>query len=141
LARARLDRLQNGRNALPASLVLRLIWGAWHLPQFLIDGTVQQAILVWQFLLQQMLLAVLYTWLYNNTSGSLLVAILVHTIGNASAALLPEFFATSLGRWANFALCWPSSSLSAPSGEVRPSTVNSPCPGPASIGGPDHLTT
>lgn len=99
-----LDRLQNGRNALPASLALGLIWGAWHLPLFLIDGTVQQAIPVWQFLLQQMLLAVLYTWLYNNTSGSLLVAIVFHTVGNTSAALLPEFFATDLGRWANFAL-------------------------------------
>jgi membrane protease YdiL (CAAX protease family) len=99
-----LDRLQNGGNALTASLILGLIWGAWHLPLFLIDGTVQQAIPAWQFILQQMLLAVLYTWLYNNTSGSLLVAIVFHTVGNASAALLPEFFATSLGRWTNFAL-------------------------------------
>mgnify|MGYP001820257238 FL=1 len=99
-----LDRMQDGRNALPASLLLGLIWGSWHLPLFFIDGTVQQAIPVWQFLLQQMLLAVLYTWLYNNTSGSLLVAIVFHTFGNASAALLPEFFATSLGRWTNFAL-------------------------------------
>ena len=99
-----LDRLQNGRNALTASLALGLIWGSWHLPLFLIDGTVQQAIPVWQFLLQQMLLAVLYTWLYNNTSGSLLIAIVFHTVGNASAALLPEFFASDLGRWTNFAL-------------------------------------
>ena len=99
-----LDRLQNGRNALTASLILGLIWGSWHLPLFLIDGTVQQAIPVWQFILQQMLLAVLYTWLYNNTSGSLLVAITFHTLGNASAALLPEFFATNVGRWTNFAL-------------------------------------
>jgi len=99
-----LDRLQNGHNALTASLVLGLIWGSWHLPLFLIDDTVQSAIPIWQFLLQQLLLAVLYTWLYNNTSGSLLVAIVFHTLGNASAALLPEFFATNLGRWTNFAL-------------------------------------
>ena len=99
-----LDRLQNGRNALTASLVLGLIWGRWHLPLFLIDGTVQQAIPAWQFILQQILLAVLYTGLYNDSSGSLLVAITFHTIGNASAALLPEFFATNQGRWTNFAL-------------------------------------
>jgi hypothetical protein len=141
LARARLDRLQNGRNALPASLVLRLIWGAWHLPQFLIDGTVQQAILVWQFLLQQMLLAVLYTWLYNNTSGSLLVAILVHTIGNASAALLPEFFATSLGRWANFALLLAVVVLVSAIWGWKTLNREQPVPRPSIDRQTDHLTT
>ena len=95
---------QHGRNALTASLVLGLIWGAWHLPLFLIDGTVQENIPLWQFLLQQLLLAVLYTWLYNNTGGSLLIAIVFHTVGNASAALLPEFFASELGRWTNVAI-------------------------------------
>lgn len=99
-----LDRLQNGRNALTASLVLGLIWGSWHLPLFFIDGTVQETIPAWQFIVQQMLLAVLYTWLYNNTSGSLLVAIVFHTVGNASAALLPTFFASALGRWTNAAI-------------------------------------
>ncbi len=131
-----LDRLQNGRNALTASLTLGLIWGSWHLPLFLIDGTVQQAIPVWQFLLQQMLLAVLYTWLYNNTSGSLLIAIVFHTLGNASAALLPEFFATSLGRWTNFALLlaavaiigavWGWQTLNRDQPVPRPSTQQQP---------------
>jgi membrane protease YdiL (CAAX protease family) len=96
--------MQNGRNAIVASLSLGLIWGLWHLPLFFIEGTVQEAIPLWQFILQQMVLAVLYTWLYNNTSGSLLASILFHTFGNASAALLPQYFATDLGRWINFAL-------------------------------------
>ena len=45
-----------------------------------------------------------YTWLYNNTSGSLLVAILFHTIDNTTSALLPPYFGTEIGRWVNFAI-------------------------------------
>jgi hypothetical protein len=78
----------------------------WHLPLFFIEGTVQSraAIPLWEFVLQTMGLAVLYTWLYNNTRGSLLVAILFHSIGNTTSALLPPYFATEVGRWINFSL-------------------------------------
>jgi membrane protease YdiL (CAAX protease family) len=101
-----LDRMQNGKNAVVASLVLGFFWGLWHLPLFFTEGTVQAkaAIPIWEFVLQQMVLAVLYTWLYNNTRGSLLIAILFHTAGNAAAALLPPTFETELGRWMNFIL-------------------------------------
>ena len=101
-----LDRLQTGQNAIAASLVLGFFWGLWHLPLFFIDTSVQAqaAIPIWEFVLQQMLLAIFYTWLYNNTRGTLLVAILFHTIGNTSAALLPPYFGTEIGRWVNFIL-------------------------------------
>lgn len=101
-----LDRMQNGRNALTASLVLGFFWGLWHLPLFFIKGTTQAeaAIPVWEFVLQIMVLSVLFTWLYNNTGGSLLVSILFHTIGNTTAAVLPPYFATSIGRWVYFGL-------------------------------------
>lgn len=99
-----LDRLQNGQNAVAASLVLGLIWGLWHLPLFFIEGTTQEVIPLWQFLLQIMVLSVLFTWLYNNTGGSLLVAILFHTIGNTTSALLPPYFALEIGRWISFTI-------------------------------------
>ena len=101
-----LDRMQTGKNALIASLVLGFFWGLWHLPLFFMDGTTQAeaAIPIWEFILQQMVIAVLFTWLYNNTAGSLLVAILFHTIGNTTSALLPPYFATELGRWINFSI-------------------------------------
>ena len=99
-----LDRMQTGQNALVASLVLGFFWGLWHLPLFFIDTTVYTlaSIPLWQFILQQMLLAVLYTWIYNNTGGTLLLMIIFHTLGNTSSALLPPWFATELGRWLNF---------------------------------------
>ena len=99
-----LGRLQRGRSALVASLILGLLWGLWHLPLHFISGTTQATIPIWQFVIQTMVLSVLYTWLFNSTRGSLLIAILFHTIGNTTAALLPPFFGASLGRWVNFGL-------------------------------------
>lgn len=99
-----LDRMQNDQNALLASLVLGFFWGLWHLPLFFMQGTTQAeaGIPIWEFILQIMVLSILFTWLYNNTSGSLLVAILFHTIGNTTAALLPPYFAVEIGRWIYF---------------------------------------
>jgi len=101
-----LDRMQNGKNAVVASLVLGFFWGLWHLPLFFMEGTTQAeaAIPIWEFILQIMVLSVLFSWLYNNTGGSLLVAILFHTIGNTTGALLPPYFATEIGRWVYFGL-------------------------------------
>jgi membrane protease YdiL (CAAX protease family) len=101
-----LDRMQTGKNALLASLVLGFFWGLWHLPLFFMEGTTQfeASIPIWEFVLQIMVLSVLFTWLYNNTRGSLLVAILFHTIGNTTTALLPPYFASALGRWVSFGI-------------------------------------
>lgn len=99
-----LDRMQTGTNAVVASLVLGFFWGMWHLPLFFIETTTQSRIPLWEFVLQIMVLSILFTWLYNNTRGSLLVAILFHTIGNTTAALLPPYFSTEIGRWVYFGL-------------------------------------
>jgi len=132
-----LDRMQSSQNAVVASLVLGFFWGLWHLPLFFIDGTTQAeaSIPVWQFILQIMVLSVLFTWLYNNTRGSLLVAILFHTIGNTTSALLPPYFATEIGRWINFGLLlvtamivvliWGYQSLNHDQEIPRPSIVKS----------------
>ncbi|MEZ4591428.1 MAG: CPBP family intramembrane glutamic endopeptidase [Chloroflexota bacterium] len=98
-----LDRLQQQHSALVASLILGLGWGLWHLPLHFITGTTQEIIPVYQFVLQQMGLAILYTWLVNNTRGSILVAALFHTVANLSAAAVP-FWTTSPGRWLSFAV-------------------------------------
>jgi membrane protease YdiL (CAAX protease family) len=98
-----LGRMLRRRSALTASLILGAIWGLWHLPLHFIAGTVQSAIPVYQFVLQQMVLAVFYTWLFNNTRGAVSVAILFHTIGNIMGAAIP-YWTTALGRWIGFAV-------------------------------------
>ena len=96
-----LDRLQAGRSALTASLILGVIWGVWHLPLHFTTGTTQEVIPVYEFVLQQMVLSVIYTWLFNNTNGSVLIATLYHTMSNISAAAVP-FWTTTSGRWLSF---------------------------------------
>lgn len=81
-----LPRLQAKRSALLSSLIVGVIWSAWHIPKFLTHwDTVAFA---W-FVVDTTAKAVLLTWLYNNTSGSLLLATLFHASGNTSAVLLP----------------------------------------------------
>ena len=90
-------------NALGASLLLGLIWGLWHLPLVFIEGTSQAAIPFHEFVLQTMALAIIYTWLHNNTGGSVLIAALFHASANTAGAAIPTW-TTELGRWINFAL-------------------------------------
>jgi len=81
-----LPRLQAGHSALVASLILGVIWGLWHLPKFLgpaSDGSF--ALMIVKALGD----AVLYSWLYNNTRGSLLLVTIFHASGNTAAFFLP----------------------------------------------------
>lgn len=81
-----LPRLQSRFGALASSLILGVIWALWHLPLFLLRGT--QELFPW-FLLRITLDAVIYTWLFNNTRGSLLLVALLHSSGNTAGVFLP----------------------------------------------------
>jgi membrane protease YdiL (CAAX protease family) len=49
------------------------------------------------FAVAHLALAVLYTWLYNNTRGSLLLVILFHAAENTAGVILPGEFAVRGG--------------------------------------------
>jgi membrane protease YdiL (CAAX protease family) len=91
-----LPRLQAKYNALVASLIVGVIWGAWHLPKFLGVGANSERSFAW-FLVFVVAEAVLYTWLYNNTRGSLLLVTIFHASGNTAGAFLPISFAATGG--------------------------------------------
>ena len=105
-----LGPMLNRSSALAASLILGLLWGLWHLPLHFIEGTVQSAIPVYQFVIQQMVLAVLYTWLFNNTRGAVSVAILFHAVANIVGAAVP-YWTTDLGRWIGLAVLVTSTAV------------------------------
>lgn len=89
-----LPRLQKHLSALTASLVLGVIWGIWHYPGFVIGAGVPLDMPFTVFLLWTVLAAILMTWVYNNTGGSVLSAILMHSAANATfnyLPVLPEF--------------------------------------------------
>lgn len=85
-----LPRLQARYNALVASLVLGVIWTAWHLPKFLTAGSNQSDASIWVYLIHTLALAILFTWIYNSTRGSLLLVTLFHAAYNTSAIFLPD---------------------------------------------------
>lgn len=81
-----LPRLQAKYSALASSLIVGVIWGLWHLPKHLSHW---DAVTFTFFMIGMVARAVLYTWLYNNTKGSLLLATLFHASGNTGGVLLP----------------------------------------------------
>jgi membrane protease YdiL (CAAX protease family) len=77
-----LDRLQTRWNALISSLILGFLWSLWHLPLFYIKGTSQYLydISFLGFMVGTTTVSVLYTWVYNNTGGSIWGAVFFHWI-------------------------------------------------------------
>lgn len=81
-----LPRLQVKHSALVSSLIVGVIWGFWHFPKFLAPGNDSSFAL---FMVKVMADAILYTWLFNNTRGSLLLTTLFHASGNTAGVFLP----------------------------------------------------
>ena len=74
-----LPRMQAHQSSLRASLLLGLLWSVWHFPLWLTKGhPMQETFLGWS-VLGLMATTVLFTWVYNHTKGSLLLALLFPT--------------------------------------------------------------
>ncbi|MBN2472835.1 MAG: CPBP family intramembrane metalloprotease [Anaerolineae bacterium] len=84
-----LPRLQGRFSALGASMILGLLWALWHLPLFFVAGDVHQGLPLSLFIAQDVGLAILMTWMFNNTRGSLLLAHLFHAASNTTLGLFP----------------------------------------------------
>ena len=84
-----LPHLQARWGALPASLIIGLVWGVWHLPLFWMNGDFHTQIPFWLFVLQDVALSVVMTWLFNGTGGSLLLVHLFHAASNTTIGVLP----------------------------------------------------
>jgi membrane protease YdiL (CAAX protease family) len=86
-----MPRLQSRHNALVSSLIVGVFWGLWHVPLYFIEGTSQYEwrmavgfvatflgytsfVIAW---------SIQYTWIFNNTKGSVLLAAVIHGAGNA----------------------------------------------------------
>jgi membrane protease YdiL (CAAX protease family) len=82
-------RLEAGRSALAAALVLGAIGIGWHLPLML------AGLLPWTELLVIPALFIVWAWAYNSTGGSLLIAVLSHFASNLAGALIPPLFVGS----------------------------------------------
>lgn len=81
-----LPRLQAKFSALTSTLILALIWGFWHLPKYL--PQVNPVFFGW-FMVHIIAFAILLTWIYNNTKGSLLLVAICHASANTAGIFLP----------------------------------------------------
>ena len=65
--------------------------GLWHLPLFLTQGDARASIPFGWWMAGIVLAAIVFTWVYNHTQGSLLIALLLHT----STALTSSFLSSA----------------------------------------------
>jgi membrane protease YdiL (CAAX protease family) len=88
-----LPRLQSMHGPLLGTLILGPLWALWHLPLFFTPWNKLTLFNVVVFVLATTCFAIMYTWVFNNTKGSVLMAILVHASFNASVTgiLAPLF--------------------------------------------------
>ncbi len=96
-----LPRLMKRYSFLPAALVLGALHGLWHLPLHFMEGTVQAAIPIGEFIAVTTIGSVIYAWIYKNTNGNLTLMFLHHWAGNLAAAVM-VYWDTALGRWVFF---------------------------------------
>ena len=82
-----IDPLQDRSNALQASLLLGLVWAAWHLV-LLVEAQRSPEYIAWQSLVY-VPERVLIVWLYNNTGKSVFATAVFHATLNVTWQLFP----------------------------------------------------
>ncbi len=86
-----LPRLQARWDALTSSIILGVIWAVWHIPLWFMPPEPRQfSFFLWSGLI--ILWSVLFTWVFNNTNGSILGAVLFHALGNVLSKMFPSNF-------------------------------------------------
>jgi membrane protease YdiL (CAAX protease family) len=103
-----LPRLQSRYSALGSALIVSIYWALWHVPKFFVAGEsqfkwMQEAGFVSSFAGYAIFIfgwSVIYTWVFNNTRGSVLLAAVVHGAGNTWAGYLNNYRGDIGNLWA-----------------------------------------
>lgn len=90
-----LPRLQAGYGPLVGTAILGLMHGLWHLPVFFtqVGGPFTPTGFL-AFVLTAIAGTTIYTWVFNHTRTSVLIAILMHASSNAANPLMAELIPT-----------------------------------------------
>jgi len=95
--------LMKAKSALASSVIIGMIWGAWHLPISLIPGAnfpiPLNPWLILVFLLNAIFISIVMTWLFNNTKGSIFVCYLYHVMLNTALFGSVFHFANMEAAW------------------------------------------
>lgn len=105
-----LPRLQKNRSALQATFILWVFWALWHLPAFFL---VYDPKIAFGFFIGVFAGAIVFTWLYNSSGGSLLMVIIWHGLFNfttaskaSKAGFLSALISTLVIVWAIMVVIW-----------------------------------
>ncbi|GAA4630741.1 type II CAAX endopeptidase family protein [Actinoallomurus vinaceus] len=103
-----LPLIQRRHGAALGTLILGVVWAAWHLPLFFTSwslagtrpDTAHWWITVGTFVTMAVAISYLITWVFNHTNESLPVALILHAGNNTVASLvLPELFKNTHDSW------------------------------------------
>ena len=81
--------LQERYGIIPASLLIGVIWGFWHLPLWVMPGDGHSTYPFIAFVLMTTSISVIYAWLFNNSGHKLIIVMIFHAMNNTAAPLLP----------------------------------------------------
>jgi membrane protease YdiL (CAAX protease family) len=97
-----LPRLEQCLGPLRGTLLLGLLWGLWHFPLFLFIlgfngagiGFIGVSLPFVEFVIASVALAIIFTWVFHNAHGSVLLTMLLHASENTFAGAV---FVTQVG--------------------------------------------
>lgn len=122
-----LPELQRRHSPLTATLILAAVWAVWHLP---LIGTEFPWPIVPAFAVSLLGGALVQTWLFNRTEGSILLQMLFHaTVNTVGSGLVFRWFSDGdipILWWSNAALWLAAGAVSAAFGRARGSDDLSP---------------
>jgi hypothetical protein len=81
------DPMEDRWKTIKATLILAILWAAWHIPAFYLAGATVTYVAV--FSINFIFWRVLIVWIYKNTGKTLLAASLFHAMGNITLSGLP----------------------------------------------------
>jgi len=84
-----LPRLQEKFSPLTSSIMLGLLWAFWHFPLFFSAASAQSELPLGWYIPNAVALSIIFTWLFNKSGGSALLAIILHGGVNAPSGWYP----------------------------------------------------
>ena len=93
-----LPRLQMQFGPIVGTLILGVLWALWHVPGYF-GGWM--ALGIFPLIVSGVAFSIIATWVYNNTRGSILLMILLHSSSNAAISVGSKVLPTNLSESMN----------------------------------------
>lgn len=72
-----------------SALILGFIEGCWHIPLVFLPGDMRFGMTLFSLIYPYLAVGIFRAWIYNNTNGSVLAAVMFHMTGNIVSEIIP----------------------------------------------------